>query len=215
MSKKKSSARKPAAQARKAAAKPAARKPGRAGAAATKPGVQGKPGAQGKPRPSTRARARAVANLRFARTILDGLVKDFPAEHLTYQPAMTDNHLIWTLGHLAVTNQWFAGVLDGRPAVLPAEYDALFGYKSKPNPDLAAYPPFEEVKRHHDLQYARLIRAAEALTDDDLTAGCADQTGGFCKDKGEILEKAAWHEGWHSGQVSALRRSLGLPPVMG
>lgn len=203
------SAAKPAAKApaRKPAARSAMKKPGRATAA--------KPAAAPKPRPSTRARARAIANLKFTRSILDGLVKDFPAEHLTYQPAMTDNHLIWTLGHLAVTNQWFAGVLDGRPAVLPAEYDGLFGYKSKPNPDLAAYPPFEEVKRHHDMQFARLLRAAEALTDDDLTAGCADQTGGFCKDKGEILEKAAWHEGWHSGQVSALRRSLGLAPVMG
>jgi len=160
-------------------------------------------------------RAREVASLRFARSILDGLCKDFPEDKLTYQPAMTDNHLIWTLGHLAVTNQWFAGLLDGQPATLPERYEERFGYKSKPNPDRDFYPPLSDVQRYHEASFARLVRAAEQLTDDELGSPCAQDSGGFARDKGEVLERAVWHEGWHAGQISSLRRSLGLSPVMG
>lgn len=190
----------PAKAASKAAAK-APKAPGKARAKAT--------------RSTSVMRIRAVASLRYARSILDGLFKDFPVDKHTYQPAMTDNHIIWTLGHLAITNQWFAGLLDGEPPALPDGYNELFGYKSKPNPDLAAYPPYDEVRQQYEAAFARLIRAADALRDSDLTISCAAESGGFAKDKAEVLERAVWHEGWHGGQVSALRRSLGLPPVMG
>ncbi len=191
------------------------RKPAPKAAKVSKKAARPAPKARAKARPSTLLRSRTVSNLRFARSILDGLFKGFPADKLTYQPAMTDNHVIWTLGHLAVTNQWFAGLLDGQPATLPGTYDQLFGYKSKPNPDLAVYPPLDEVQRHYEATFTRLIRAAESLRDEDLAVSCAAESGGFAKDKAEVLERAAWHEGWHGGQISSLRRSLGLPPVMG
>ncbi|MCC6677172.1 MAG: DinB family protein [Phycisphaerales bacterium] len=200
--------------ARKAAARPAKQAGPRARAAA-KPAPKAQPKRPPKARPSTLMRARAVASLRFARSIIEGLIKGFPEDKLTYQPAMTDNHVIWTLGHLAITNQWFAGLLDGQPVALPGGYDELFGYKSKPNPDLAVYPPLAEVQRHYEATFARLIRAAESLRDEDFGRACATESGGFAKDKGEVLERAVWHEGWHGGQLSSLRRSLGLPPVMG
>lgn len=173
------------------------------------------PGRPARARRSTAMRAREVASLRFARSILDSLCKGFPEDKLTYQPAMTDNHIIWTLGHLAVTNQWFAGLLDGQPATLPERYEERFGYKSKPNPDRDFYPPLADVLRYHEASFARLVRAAEQLSDDELSAPCAQDSGGFAKDKGEVLERAVWHEGWHAGQISSLRRSLGLSPVMG
>src|SRR5207253_2128698 len=32
---------------------------------------------------------------------------------------------------------------------------------------------------------------------------------------GHLTHNATWHQGWHAGQVSSIRRALGLPPVMG
>lgn len=160
------------------------------------------------------ARARAVAALKFARTYTDKLVDGFAEDQRCYQPAMTDNHLMWTLGHLALTNQWFAGALDGRPNTCPESYNALFGYGSKPNPDPSVYPPFQEVREQYEATYNRFIKAAEAMKEADMLASAIEATGGFCKDKGELLEKAIWHEGWHSGQISSLRRAIGLPTVM-
>lgn len=171
--------------------------------------------ASARPGSAISAKARAVSVLRYARSLTDKLVEGFAEHQVCYQPAMTDNHLIWTLGHVALTNQWFAGLLDGRPNTLPDSYGELFGYKSKPNPDVSVYPPLEEVRRAYDATYARLIRAADAMTEADMEAPPAGDSYGFVKDKGEVLEKAVWHEGWHSGQLSSLRRALALPPVMG
>lgn len=161
------------------------------------------------------AKQSALASLRFARTINDKLVSDFPPAKATFQPAPTDNHLVWNLGHLAISNAWIRGLIDGKKADLPESYNDLFGGKSKPTSDPKAYPSFAEVKKHNDVQFKELVAAIEKLPDADINSPCTSDTGGFAKTKLEAIERAAWHEGWHGGQISSLRRALGLPPAMG
>ncbi len=156
---------------------------------------------------------RALANLRFVREMTNKLVKDFPEAKATFQPAPTDNHLAWTLGHMAMTSAWFVSLITGKKADLPESYEGLFGYKSTPKPDAKLYPPLAELKRHDAAQFETLFAALEK-GDDNLSTVCAGDSGGFAKDLHEIADRAAWHEGWHAGQVSSLRRALGLPSVM-
>ncbi len=160
------------------------------------------------------AKQRAIANLRFVREITNKLIKDFPETKATFQASPTDNHLAWTLGHMAMTNAWFVGLATGKKADLPEGYEALFGYKSTPKADAGLYPPLAELKRHDAAQFEALIESIEKHGDDDLAKVCAGDSGGFAKDFHEIADRAAWHEGWHAGQVSSLRRALGLPSVM-
>jgi uncharacterized damage-inducible protein DinB len=77
------------------------------------------------------------------------------------------------------------------------------------------YPAHAEVRRIHDEQYNRLLRAAQAMSDADGLSTTATDSGGFVKNRLDVLHKCAWHEGWHQGQISSLRRALGLPSVMG
>ena len=143
------------------------------------------------------------------------LIKTFPEGKATHQPAPTDNHLLWNIGHLANTYQWATGLISGEKGSCPESFNPLFGGKSKPTPDAKTYPSLTEVKKHFDAEYNRFVTVAEKLPDAELSKSIADKTGGFAKDGVDLINKMAWHDGWHSGQISSLRRSLNLPPVMG
>ncbi|MGE3108622.1 MAG: DinB family protein [Phycisphaerales bacterium] len=155
---------------------------------------------------------RAVALFEWAHAMTSKLISGFQGHQLTYQGTPTENHLLWQIGHMATGYAWFASMLDGSPASLGEPFDRLFGYQSKPVGDASAYPPIGEVQRVHDEQYARFLRAAKQAKDADA-AGSLD-AGGFAKSKVDLILKAAWHEGWHQGQISSLRRALGLPGAM-
>lgn len=164
---------------------------------------------------ATSSMARAVEELRFARKMLTDLINAIPEDKLCAQCTPADNHALWTMGHMASSYRWFSGLIGAKPSDVPQEYDTLFGYKSTPGPDASAYPSAAEIRRHFTDSFETFVRAAEALTDAQAAAPCASDSMGFAKDKLQAVDRAAWHEGWHAGQLSALRRALGLPPLMG
>jgi hypothetical protein len=161
----------------------------------------------------TAARDRALKSLAFAHTLTEKAIADFPDSKLTYQQSPTDNHALWTIGHLASTYAWFKSVFDGEMHALPKNYMALFGGGSKPSADHKQYPSLAEVKKHYNEAYEAFIAAANKLTDADLAQAPGIDTGGFCTDKLHALDRATWHEGWHCGQLCGIRKALKLPGV--
>lgn len=159
-------------------------------------------------------RQAAVDSLKFARKVTNDLVNNFPEGKATHQPAATDNHLLWNLGHLATTYLWLTGLAGGDAGKLPDSYSVLFN-KDKPTSDPKKYPPLAEVRKAFDDQYNRFIAAFEKIPDAALNDSIADKCGGFANTKLDLAHRAAWHEGWHAGQISSVRRALQLPPVMG
>lgn len=162
---------------------------------------------------STAQRDHALRSLAFAHSLTQKGIADFPDAKLTHQPSPTDNHAIWTIGHLATTYAWFKSCFDGAMHPLPDSYNALFGTNSKPNPEAKNYPPLAEIKKHFEASYDAFVAAAKKLSDADLAKPPAVDTGGFCNDKLDALERATWHEGWHCGQLCGVRKSLNLPSV--
>jgi len=162
---------------------------------------------------TTASRDHALNSLAFAHSLTQKAIKDFPDSKLTYQQSPTDNHALWTIGHLANTYSWFKSVFDGEKHPVPENYQALFGGGSKPAGEQKNYPSFAEVKKHYDASYNAFVSAAKKLTDADLAQKPAVDTGGFCNDKLDALDRAAWHEGWHCGQLCGVRKALNLPGV--
>lgn len=165
--------------------------------------------------PVSSPKQRAVNLLKFSRTMLLGVMKDWPADKVTFQNCPADNHLLWTLGHLCTGYAWFGGLLGADIPRLPDNYNTLFGFGSKPSPDAAAYPPLADVRAVFQATFDAFIAGAEKLSESDLLGPPSGDTGGFAADKLDLIERAAWHEGWHAGQLSTLRRCLGLPSTMG
>lgn len=166
-------------------------------------------------KPSTAARDRALGQFKFAHGVTVKFASNFPDDLVTAQPPSCPNHLLWTLGHLASTASWMAGLVDGQPHTVPETYEKMFGMGSTPVNDPAAYPPFAEVRAAFDATYERLLTAAERMNDEQLAAPPAADGGGFVNDKLDALFKAAWHESWHLGQLANLRRALNLPSAFG
>jgi hypothetical protein len=159
--------------------------------------------------------ARAIELLKWVHDMTGKLCAGFNEHQMLSQPSPTDNHLVWQIGHMATGYGWFASMLDGKPPAVGEPYDKLFGWGSKPTGDAGAYPSHADVRRVHDEQYERVLRAASRMTDADAMGATATDSGGFAKNKLDVLQKCVWHEGWHQGQISSLRRALGLPGVMG
>ncbi|MGD9690465.1 MAG: DinB family protein [Phycisphaerales bacterium] len=159
------------------------------------------------------AKEAAIEAMTFAHTMVVN-VCNVPAESLTHQGHAHENHALWTLGHLAGAYDWFAGMLDGEPSRTPAHFQEPFGGKSAPVRDATKYPPLAEVKSVFDASWARLLRAAKGTSAGDLRKATRTDSMGFAPSRLVALHRVAWHDGWHAGQVSTIRRSLGLPSVM-
>ncbi len=163
--------------------------------------------------PSSGGRAtvdQLVASIRFAATYADNQLNAIPDEHALTQLAGADNHTAWTLGHQAISRAWFASSLSGTMPQMPESYNALFGMKSTPATDPGMYPPLDELRSHYNSALQALLGALAALTDADLASPSIGDSGGFLTTKLDAAVKAAWHEGWHGGQVATLRRGLGI-----
>jgi DinB superfamily len=157
---------------------------------------------------------RGLDTLKWCHGTFELLLKDIPHEHYCTQFPGADNHVLWTIGHLATMYTWVLGGLDERGFKLPEGYGKLFGDGSRPVADFAAYPPVNEVKAWHDKAFTAFAAAIAAQSDSQLALPPAVDTGGMAKDRLHLVYVAAWHEGWHQGQISALRRALGLKPVL-
>ena len=159
------------------------------------------------------ATKRAIDAAEFAHGVLTAALSDFPADKTTFQTSPSDNHLLWHLGHMVTSYAWFASTLDGKPVGISEADNALFGMGSKPLADAKKYPSASELRKRYDEAWRRFAAAAKALREEDATKPPLVETGGFLKDRLDAVEKVAWHDGWHAGQVAGLRKALGLKGV--
>lgn len=192
------SGRRPASARTKAAATPAPA-PASAAAPAT---------------PDLVLRPQLLSDLAFAHSMVLSMISKTPVEQAVSSPGVGHNHLTWQVGHLATGYAYFRNLLDGQKTELPEAYHTLFGWGSTLNADSSVYPPFAEVKANFDAAYNTFIEVAKALPAGDLALPPTKDTGGMATQRLDVISRVAWHDGWHLGQIAALRRALGLPPGM-
>lgn len=153
--------------------------------------------------------------LESARGFTNRILGDFKKpEDWVAQVCNQSNHALWFIGHMATTDNFFISLLAPEKSVNNDHYQELFGLGSTPSPDLATYPPIEEVRAYMDQRRATLLEILASLTDDDLAKKTPSGTPDFLADYGQVFETAIWHEGLHSGQLTMVRRSLGHLPAM-
>src|SRR5688572_13870056 len=135
-----------------------------------------------------------IDTLEFVHQMTRGLLTGFPHEHLTHRAGVTDNPVIWSVGHLASVNDWFASLIDGKPVEFPAEWNTACGYKSTPSGDAAAYPEFATLNAALERAHARLIGAVRAQSSEDLAKPAQAESHGLAPTRADAAARAAWHE---------------------
>lgn len=156
-----------------------------------------------------------IAALEFSRNVLLKLLDSIPADKLTAQPVPSCNHALWVAGHVADTDDFFWRTLTGRPSGLPAGWSEKFSGGSKPVNDPKAYPPLAEVKRVLADRREALLAYFRSLSRDALLAPSPEKLKFFGATLGFLPGSIAWHEGLHSGQITMVRKGLGMPPLFG
>ncbi len=157
----------------------------------------------------------ALKHYEWVRSVSNLMLADFPADKATFQPASTDNHAAWVLGHIICTDAWMAKELGITGISAPESYGPLFGGGSKPVSDPKAYPPFAELRTQFDATHTSLMNWYRSAPESALTTDLSARSKGFTTDPVDAILKLAWHEGWHFGQVASIRKALGLPSKLG
>ncbi len=159
------------------------------------------------------ARAAGLATLAFARNQTVELLKAVPSEQWLHQPFAGANHAMWIAGHLAREDDEFVTLLKPGESRLPEHWVQLFGTKSKPAADAALYPSVEEMLEHLAGTRETLVAWFRSLSDAQLHSPLPEGFTGFATSFAALMSSLAWHEGLHTGQLTVVRKSLGLEPV--
>ncbi len=156
-----------------------------------------------------------LATLEFSRSNLLSFMEDIPADQMCHQPVEGGNHTLWIAGHLAQTDDFFLTALAGRAPACPASYRTLFGMGSQPVNDPAAYPCLDDIKAQLDARRTDLVAWLKSLSLDQLAAPLTGDLAGFAPAHVALAGALAWHEGLHTGQLTFIRKSLGIGPKFG
>jgi len=153
--------------------------------------------------------------LAFSRRTLLNIAEDIPADKLCYQPFAGANHALWILGHLANADEYFVAELTKKPMPKFEKTKGLFFMGSKPGPNAKDYPSLSELKNYLASARESLVGYFKSLSPAQLVAPLPDDWKTFAPTYGELMFSIAWHEGMHTGQLTTIRKALGLPPKMG
>lgn len=150
----------------------------------------------------------------FARRVFVQLLDAIPADKLLYQPVPGANHALWNAGHLACTDDWIVGAVAGGGRCLEG-WERLFGGGSVPVADAAAYPSIGDVTTALAERREALVGWFRSLSPSQQVAAPPEQLAFFAPTLVGMAGPIGWHEGTHAGQLTVIRKSLGLAPLMG
>lgn len=143
------------------------------------------------------------------------LIRDLPPARVCEQPGPCRNHAMWIVGHIACTDDFFLREFGGRSLALPEAWHTLFGGGSVPTDDPARYPSFPDVRHAFREQREALTTWLEEMSETQLDRAVAEKWQPYAPTMRDVGHFAAWHEGYHAGQLSNLRRAFGLDPAFG
>ncbi len=146
------------------------------------------------------------------------LTKEIDEAQMDVQPCAGMNTPRWVLGHLSLCTDYALQLL-GKPTRLPAEWHQRFGPGSSvPKAGEAGVPKKQELLEALAAGHAAASAASESVTAEQLAPKHPVEIK-FVKELfptvGELVAHLfTTHEAIHLGQLSAWRRSMGMPGVL-
>ncbi|MCB9845516.1 MAG: DinB family protein [Phycisphaeraceae bacterium] len=172
-----------------------------------------------------------AAFVRASPPLLERFLAGFDDSTRTRQAPGLPNHVAWTLGHLALTlhraaERFDSGLLpeadfrDTRtqPPLTTAQAGVTFdtesvSFASTPAPDPSRYPTLARAREILQAATERFAGALESASDQALAG--PHPWGATQLTAEELICRLIAHQGTHTGQIIDLRRSLGMPRVIG
>jgi uncharacterized damage-inducible protein DinB len=142
----------------------------------------------------------------FVHQALSGLSE----EELHRPPSDRNNNMLWIAGHIVQTRAMVLGFLGDH---VNTGWGKLFD-RGAALVDASQYPARDQIERVMRDVSARLNAKLASLTDDVLKRPATMQVPGT-KTVADELAFFAFHDSYHIGQLSYIRKSLGYPGLAG
>lgn len=142
-------------------------------------------------------------------------VADVADEQAFAHPLPAVNPIFWLVGHITTADDWLLQALRGSSrATLPASFVKDFGTGVTVRMDAHTYPGWTELREFRRRVLAQLHSALETVTDEELdtpTEIPPPAVASSLNIKRRALAGMTAHTVYHIGQISLLRKALGLP----
>ena len=155
-------------------------------------------------------------SLNFARGFTNQLLDKFESDSdWLHQVHPEANHAMWCAGHLALTDDFFVGMLAPDKAIDTSEAEKLFGMGTNPINDAGGYPKPAEIRKRLNESRERFLAILEGLSEADLDKPTPEGAPEFLPTVESVFRLAVFHEGIHTGQTTIANRGLGHKPLIG
>jgi hypothetical protein len=127
------------------------------------------------------------------------------------------SHIVWLLGHLAISAEGYIGPRVGVSPTLPKEWGKLFGMGSKPVANAALYPSYAELRGAVMSSLQGLMDRIATLSEGDLDQAMPPDFSliKLAPTLGAFLSFGTMHTNYHLGQITLLLRAQGLKGGVG
>lgn len=143
--------------------------------------------------------------------IVKKAVEEISREHWFRRPGDDSNHLMWVAGHLIVSRQ---GVLKSLDTEWSFPWSSLFSRGAKlTTPE--QYPGVEEIRNAWEDVSNRLLASLSSASAEVLAKPAPQGPPTFDGKISGLVAFLAFHETYHVGQVSYLRKWLGYGQSVG
>jgi len=158
--------------------------------------------------------ASGLATLNLARQVTLKYLDGIEGDGLVTRACEGGQHALHIMGHLAYADTLLLGEARPELATLPDGFTEAFGQGSVIKDSLSDYPPVAEVLRQFNDMRARSIDLFQSLDEAALLKPLEGHMSQFGRNIAHVAHTMAWHEGVHAGQLTQIRRKLGLPVVI-
>jgi len=143
--------------------------------------------------------------------IISKAIADVRSEDWFRKPGEDSNHLMWLLGHLVVHRGHVLKTLGGQ---WDSSWASLFARGAQRGED-AEYPTIEEMRAAWSEISEQLKAALREAPEEVLTKPAPEGPPSFDKKLSGTVAFFAFHDTYHAGQVSFLRKWLGYGQTVG
>jgi uncharacterized damage-inducible protein DinB len=143
--------------------------------------------------------------------IISKAIADVSPEDWFRKPGDDSNHLMWLLGHVVVHRGLVLKTLGGQ---WERSWGPLF-VRGSERVDDAEYPTIDEMREAWSQISEQLKNTFRETPEDVLTKPVAEGLPSFDKKVSGTIAFLAFHDAYHTGQVSFLRKWLGYGQTVG
>ncbi|MEL7471708.1 MAG: DinB family protein [Planctomycetota bacterium] len=155
--------------------------------------------------------AQGLATMDLARDVTLKYLDGITDENLTVRPCQGGQHALHIMGHLAFAETMLLSMIAPDQAQLADGFAEAFGMGAVTKDDASDYPPVAAIRQEFTAMREKTREAFQTCDEATLLKPLEGEMAQFGRNVAHLAQTLSWHEAIHAGQLTQIRRKLGLP----